>query len=200
MLKYNKNTMKGFKIMKSVLAGIFIGIGCIVYLTVGGFAGAFLFSIGLIAVLRFKAELFTGKAGLLPTKEISIQKLIEIWIGNFIGTFLITTIIMLTPKAALLAEAATQIISIRIANGFLANLALGIPCGLLMYIAVNGFEIQRPIYAILPVMVFIMAGFNHCIADMGYCHIAQDGFGTLISTTFGNIIGGCIIPWITRLD
>lgn len=83
--------------MESLLAGIFIGLGAIVYLRVGGLAGAFLFSVGLIAVLRFEAELFTGKAGLLATREINIRKLIEIWIGNFFGTFLIVLPLLSSP-------------------------------------------------------------------------------------------------------
>lgn len=44
-----------------MIAGIFIGIAAIANLKVGGeVLGAFLFSTGLIAVLRFEAELFTG--------------------------------------------------------------------------------------------------------------------------------------------
>ena len=51
----------------SILAGIFISLGCIVYLSIGSIAGALLFAVGLCAVLHFKAELFTGKVGLWVT-------------------------------------------------------------------------------------------------------------------------------------
>jgi formate/nitrite transporter FocA (FNT family) len=53
--------------MLSILAGMLIAMSGIAYLTVGGPIGASLFSLGLLAILHFKLELFTGKAGLLAT-------------------------------------------------------------------------------------------------------------------------------------
>ncbi len=71
--------------MLSILAGMLIGLGGIIYLRVGGPVGASLFAIGLLTILHFKLELFTGKAGLLATKEIKPFKLLSIWLGNFLG-------------------------------------------------------------------------------------------------------------------
>lgn len=48
------------------MAGIFISIGCVVNLAVGGIVGAALFSLGLTAILVFNFNLFTGKAGDFP--------------------------------------------------------------------------------------------------------------------------------------
>ena len=93
--------------MLSILAGIMIAIGGIVYLEVGGIIGAFLFSMGLLAVLNFKLELFTGKAGLLATNEIDWYSLGRIWIGNFIGTLITASVMASTSKGAILAEKAT---------------------------------------------------------------------------------------------
>lgn len=81
----------------SILAGIAISVGCILYLTIGGIAGAILFCVGLSTILIFKWNLFTGKAGLLITQEISVVKLSEIWLGNLIGTALTAMAISLTP-------------------------------------------------------------------------------------------------------
>ena len=39
--------------MFGILAGIMIGIGCLLYLQVGGVAGACLFSVGLMSVCLF---------------------------------------------------------------------------------------------------------------------------------------------------
>lgn len=48
--------------VKSIYAGIMIGLGGIAYLAVqGGLLGAFLFSIGLISVIEFDLNLYTGK-------------------------------------------------------------------------------------------------------------------------------------------
>ena len=48
------------------MAGIFIALGCVVNLAVGGVVGAALFSLGLTAILSFGFNLFTGKAGDFP--------------------------------------------------------------------------------------------------------------------------------------
>lgn len=50
------------EIRRSIAAGVCIGIGCIAYLSVDNrYVGAFLFSIGLMAVCVFRLNLFTGK-------------------------------------------------------------------------------------------------------------------------------------------
>ena len=42
-----------------------ISLGCTVYLKIGGIVGAILFSIGLLGVVTYQLNLFTGKAGFL---------------------------------------------------------------------------------------------------------------------------------------
>ena len=37
----------------SILAGIMISIGCVLYLTIGGLPGAVMFSLGLMSVILF---------------------------------------------------------------------------------------------------------------------------------------------------
>ena len=182
--------------MLSVLAGIMISMGCIVYLTCGGPIGAALFSIGLLTILVFKFELFTGKAGLLATNEIAGRKLLDIWCGNFVGTFITALIIYATPKGVELSALAEEIVQVKAANGDLVNFIYGVACGLLMYIAVSSWK-HGPIYTIIPVATFILCGFNHCVADMFYLHLGSTSFldyGMLIPTTVGNIIGTMLIP------
>lgn len=128
--------------MLSILAGIMIAVAGIVYLQVGGVAGALLFSMGLLTVLSFKLDLFTGKAGLLTTNEVSFGRLIGIWAGNFIGTTMTAFLISFTPIAPVLTEKAQRIVAIRITNDPIANLILGIGCGLLMYIGVRTYALQ----------------------------------------------------------
>jgi formate/nitrite transporter FocA (FNT family) len=65
-----------------------------------------MFSLGLLTVLIFKLELFTGKAGLLAANEMKIGKLSEIWIGNFIGTAIVAILLTFTPKGVDLFEKA----------------------------------------------------------------------------------------------
>lgn len=56
----------------SILAGMVIAIGCVCYLRVGAVAGAIIFATGLLSVIFFKFKLFTGQAGKLVTKEITV--------------------------------------------------------------------------------------------------------------------------------
>jgi formate/nitrite transporter FocA (FNT family) len=140
-------------------------------------------------------NLFTGKAGLLATNEIEFDDLIRIWIGNFIGCFIVALCLYVTPLGAVLYESAQTIVALRIANGPIANLMYGIFCGMMMYIAVTGYsKSQNVIFVFVPVAVFILSGFNHCVADMFYVLMGAntiEGFGTLIPSTIGNVIGAC---------
>ena len=185
--------------MLSIVAGMMIAIGGIIFLTLSGLEGALLFSMGLLTILCLKLELFTGKAGLLATKEITPGKLLEIWIGNFIGTLGMALMLLLTPRGIELSNKAMEIVAVRLANGFFVNFIYGIFCGMLMFMAVKTFAMTngQPLYAMLPVAIFILCGFNHCVADMFYLHMGCLHFSdylVLIPTTIGNIIGCNIIP------
>ena len=78
-----------------IIAGICIGIGGIVYLSSdNSVVGAFLFSIGLLSILYFRLQLFTGKIGYIFINKPSYAiELILTWIGNFIGTFFAAVLI-----------------------------------------------------------------------------------------------------------
>ena len=183
----------------SILAGMMIAIGGTVFLSVGDVAGALFFSMGLLSILIFKLELFTGKAGLLATKDIKVGKLIEIWFGNFFGTFAVALGLLFTPRGLVLTQKSMEIVVIRIENGIFANFIYGIMCGMLMFIAVKTFAMTngQPLYAMLPVAIFILCGFNHCVADMFYLHMGClhiSDYLVLIPTTIGNIVGCNIIP------
>lgn len=184
--------------MKSLLAGIAIGLGAIAYLNIGGVYGAIFFSLGLMIILSFQMELFTGKAGLLVTREIDWLKLAEIWVGNFLGTFLVAALYSMTPAGVALAVEAAEIIAVRVSNGYLVNFLLGIGCGVLMFVACRFYDKLGPGYIVFPIAVFILAGFNHCVADMFYLHMNCTEFlayKVLIPTTIGNLVGCNIIPW-----
>ena len=88
-------------------------------------------------------------------------------------------------------------------------LILGFFCGLLMYLAVESFrrkdEIPAPgriLMVFLCVMVFILSGFEHCIADMYYFSVAgMWNTDTLVRTlwmTLGNSLGGFLLPLLGR--
>ena len=186
--------------MLSIAAGMMIAIGGIIFLTLSGLEGALLFSMGLLTILCLKLELFTGKAGLLATREIKPGKHLQICIGNLLGSWIIAFLLIMTPRGIELTNKASEIVAIRLANGFFVNLIYGIMCGILMFMAVKTWQFTNgnPFYAMMPVGIFIMCGFNHCIADMFYLHMGCMhilDYYVLIPTTLGNLIGCNIIPW-----
>lgn len=186
--------------MLSIIAGFLIGMGGIIYLTLGGIAGALFFSLGLITIVTFKFHLFTGKAGLLTTGEITPIALFTIWCGNFVGTIFGAVAATMLSQSEMIIEKATAIVATRIANPSLVNFALGAMCGLLMYVAVTGFaKTNSYLFLIMPVAFFILAGFNHCVADMFYTILGAQSVKEithLIPTTLGNIAGCNIIPLV----
>ena len=73
----------------SIFAGVMIAIGAVIYLNCPNrIVGAFLFSIGLIVIMEFEFNLYTGKVGFARTFKDSLL-LVLIFITNAIGCSLI---------------------------------------------------------------------------------------------------------------
>jgi formate/nitrite transporter FocA (FNT family) len=81
-----KETLK--IIPSAILAGICIAIGGTVFATIGGLAGAVLFSFGLLAVVHYGLHLYTGKAGFFCSWKGIFQLLTVILFGNVLGCYL----------------------------------------------------------------------------------------------------------------
>lgn len=184
--------------IKAVLAGLCIGLGGVVYLScTSKLAGAIFFSIGLLTILIFKLKLFTGACGLLIEADKKLQysiELILIWIGNFLGTFLVALAVTNTRLSFDLS-----FVDIKLADSFSSLLILGIGCGFLMYVGVTAFNLTKlgPIIPIMCVSVFILSGFEHCVADMFYFSLLElsvDVLLRLLVITIGNMLGSWLIP------
>ena len=67
-----------------------------------------------------------------------------------------------------------------------------------MYIAVTGFtKTNNYLFLILPVVTFMISGYNHCVTDMFYVNLGVTelkDYLILIPTTIGNFLGSSIIP------
>ena len=185
--------------MLSILAGILIGIAGRIYLNVGGVAGAILFAAGLIVILLFGLKLFTGKAGLIATGEISFLKLCGIWCGNFLGTAVAAMSLSSSQIAA-----ATSIVQARLAARPLELLFNGFLCGILMYAAVTGYKQTQNIFVpAFCVAAFILCGGNHCVADMFYVNAGYNSlsdYWILLPVSFGNLLGCVTIPTVLAIE
>ena len=191
--------------IKGTYAGILIGIGGTVFLSVQNtVAGSFLFSIGLLTICMYQMNLYTGKVGyVLVNKASYLIELLFSLIGNAAGTFLVGFLMRLTRQTSII-DRAVGISNAKINDSILSILILSIFCGMLMYIAVNNYkesknEIGKYIGIFMCVMTFILCGFEHCVANMYYFFVSNTislkVFLYLLIMVLGNSIGSIVIAY-----
>lgn len=156
--------MKNFVLM-SIFAGLLIGTGGLVYLRVGGIAGAVLFAFGLLSVVMCGAQLFTGKSGFLPARQI--PKLILMLAANAIGC-LIAAVIALYCINTSVQTNLDSIITARQNASWISLLVTSSGTGMIMTLAVYGARKQHYLPLLFGVPVFILCGLPHCVADAFY--------------------------------
>ena len=178
---------KGRQFVSAVLAGMMIGMGGTVYLSqTNSVVGSFLFAVGLFTVVVFQLHLFTGKIGYLPFQNLTyLTELLITWIGNLVGTFLTATMVRNSRIYEGMAERVEQIAAVKLNDDFLSIFLLAIFCGMLMFIAVDCFKTQKGstlqfIGVFVPVMVFILSGFEHVIANMFYFSLSASWSGAAL--------------------
>ncbi len=197
-LKKNINIL-----FKGIYAGMMIGIGGTVYLSISNsIIGAIFFSVGLLTICIYKMNLYTGMIGYIIENKLNyIVTLLLTLIGNFIGT-MITSLLVLNTRIANLSVRAKEISSIKINDNYLSIFILSIFCGMLMYIAVNTFKkekdsIVRYLAIFICVIVFILSGFEHCIANMYYISLAKlwslKAVLSMLIMILGNSVGSIFI-------
>ena len=166
---------ENFKILlRAILAGIMISIGGTIYLMLDRSPfGAFLFGIGLFMICALGYNLYTGKIGYIVHNKLKyLIELVITLIGNFLGTFACGYVLSLTRIGETLRERATVICNIKVADNMLSVFVLSVFCGMLMFLAVDLFkrlyDVGKYFAVFLCVTVFILAGFEHCVANMYY--------------------------------
>ncbi len=200
--------------VNAVCAGIFIGIAGTVYLaTANGMFGAVLFGFGLMMIVCCKYSLFTGAVGYLVNHGRDffsyLGGLAVIWAGNLVGTFLVGTAIRCSRTALSVSEKVSRISQAKIDDSWQSLLILAFFCGILMYCAVETSRrtdlksIFRFAGLFLPVCIFILSGFEHCIANMFYFSLAGvwsvETLGLILLMTLGNALGGMLLPAIDKI-
>ena len=208
----NKGTKKYIAlILNAVLSGIMIGVGGTVYLLCENkIAGSFLFSFGLFTIVQRGFALYTGKVGYIPENSpIYIIETLITLIGNAAGTALTAYLMKLTRFSAALSEKAKVCMDNKTSDSIISQLVLGVFCGMLMYLAVDNAKESRKknadisfVFGIcVPVMIFIICGFNHSIADAFYMFSAgtfPEDIPYILIVAAGNAAGGMMIPLIKK--
>ncbi len=195
-------------ILKAILAGMCIGIAGLVYLSVENhIIGALLFSFGLLVIVGRGYFLYTGKVGyLIPYNKGYLLVLGITLLGNMIGIAVIAYLFRLTGISEVVT-AGSDLFALKIEHAWYETLALAIFCGMMMYIAVDSFKIAKQdlvkvVVLIFAVMVFILAKFEHSIANMLYFFLSDTytlkGVLYLLIMVFGNAIGSVMLRLLER--
>ena len=203
-MKYYKNDL-----LKAIFAGIIITIASLVYLSMDNkIIGSILFNIALITIVTYELNLFTGKIGYLLQENYKYSiKILIIILGNLIGTITTSYLALQTRYANKFIQKATYLTDIKLSDDAISILILSIFCGILMYIGVHGYkhikhEVGKYIVIILCVCTFILAGFEHSIANSVY--ITLSGSWSLFAIYYfvimliGNSIGAIAIASIHK--
>lgn len=166
------------------------------------YVGAMLFTIGLFTIYTLNFNLYTGKVGFL-LEDKDIVAVLLIWLGNLAGTvgtgilFLNTRLVTTTT----LVSKATSVSAVKIGDGLLSAFILGCFCGLMMYIAAKSYKLTHDtcnsvggyVGMFLCVMLFLLLGFEHSVANMFYFTVAGAWSGeavvALIVVSLGNAVG-----------
>jgi len=197
--------MKYSKIFVSaILAGACIGCGGLVYLSLDNkVLGSLFFTVGLFTICIFGLHLFTGKVCyVFQNDKAYLFSIPVIWIGNLIGTGAVAAMARFS-RLDFLVEKAVAVSQVKLGDDFLSLFLLAILCNIFIYIGVEGFksaphEAGKYLALFFGVMVFILCGFEHCIANMFYFSLAgvwsTHTIACLVVMTAGNALGGIIFP------
>ncbi|MDF2587336.1 MAG: hypothetical protein K0S41_1177 [Anaerocolumna sp.] len=199
--------MKTF--FKAIMAGIAISMGGVIYLTLENhMVGALLFSIGLFTIYTFGLDLYTGKVCYIPNKNPKfLLTVLTVLLGNAVGT-IGTGYTLRATKLAKLVDHTVEVVNTKLSDTIFSTFIMAIFCGILMCIAVIGFQtikdsVGKHIALIFPIMVFILSGFEHSIADMFYFSMAnawdKKALLYIIVIALGNLVGGAALPLAIRL-
>ena len=211
--------------LSAILAGAVIAFGGTVFLSVENtVVGSLFFTIGLFVVCTRGLHLFTGKVCYVFDNDMAYAKTLPvIWLGNLVGTSLIALAEKCTRLASLSARA-QGICELKLSEPLFGAFILAVFCNVMIYIGVEGYrsnphELGKYLALFFGVCVFILCGFEHCVANMyfipaglmakavpAYAQLAAESgldlsaltvsnfvVKNLIPVTIGNILGGVIL-------
>ena len=188
----------------------------------GKLLGGIVFAIAVLLIVFIGAELFTGNNLVMAfgafDKKVSWAQVGKVWlvsyIGNFVGCLILSVIFVLAGASGTADYYA----------GFIGN-KLSIPVGEIFFRAIlcNFFvclavacgmkcknEVAKFFMIILCISGFVVAGFEHCIANMATFVTAAllvpggisltAALKSMVIVTIGNMIGGgLLLAWPLRM-
>ncbi len=219
-LSFTKASMTVKKrFLLSFMAGVFISLGGQGFLTIFNdpFLRAAVFPVGLMLIVLVGGELFTGNCLMIfgcLNKKIKIKdfisSILQVWFGNFIGSLFVVLLVyfsgMYKPDSALATTIAT-VANAKISLSFTQILLKGILCNILVALGVwFAYTAKDTIGKLFgcwfPVMLFVLCGYEHCVANMFFLPLGAmvDNsititaiLGNIVPATIGNFIGGGLL-------
>lgn len=231
----------GRMLVLAVFAGAFIALAgagastapvTVASASAGKLIGACIFPAGLAMVLLAGSELFTGNCLMsvaLLEKKISWGAMLRNWVlvyvGNFIGAAAVAAAFVLSGTPALfgnaLGGALINTAAAKVSLSFGAAFLRGVLCNLLVclavWIAAGAKDVTGKVIGLFfPIMLFVLCGFEHSIANMFYipagmlaamdpAYLAAAAVDpsvltlgaffvrNLLPVTLGNIVGGAVL-------
>ena len=232
---------------KAVMAGAMIAMGAaassvaahtIPDVGLARLAAAAVFPVGLMMVILLGAELFTGdclmvmsvSAGKQSLRNV-IRVLAVVYAGNFVGAAVLAWLVSMSGQldysAGMLGAYTIKVALGKVNLSFSQGVVSGILCNILICAAVLMAMCAKDVTgkllaAFFTIMLFVTAGFEHCVANMyyitagllakqnaAYVSLAMETYGisgaqlsglnvssfltgNLLPVTIGNIIGGVV--------
>lgn len=213
-------------------AGVFIGFAGIASTTISAtvdnasvarLLSACVFPAGMAMVLVAGSELFTGNNLIIISvleKKVRLWDMLKNWIfvflGNFLGAAFVAVLVVYGHTPGLyggrLAEKMVAAALVRVEQSFSEAFIRGILCNILVCIAVWAAFAAKTVSGKLlmsfwPIMLFVLCGFEHSIADIYFCiagiltageygldpgvlNVGSFFLRNLLPVTLGNIVGG----------
>lgn len=183
--------------IRSILAGICIGLGGAIFLKLGGVIGSIMFSFGLLTIIHYKLPLYTGIAGFIQLDNPrDYFRMTIALLGNILGCYLLSLL--------QIDVVGSTVIQSRIDVGYLSCFLRAIGCGIIMTLIVKASRDGNKILILFGVSLFILLGFYHSIADAFYAAVSdkmllKEYWINYLIIVLGNFVG-CNIPRLFRYE
>ena len=213
--------------MRSIMAGLYLSMAAILSFSLGALfqdntavsktlvAGTF--GIGLAMIVFLGGELFTGNCftTMIPvySKKLKIKDLIPAWIicylGNCVGSIIVCAIFIGSGSLKdVMTTYLTASITAKLNFDIIQLLLKAVLCNFVVCVgAYAGMKVQDSItkfvFILLIVMIFVLPGFEHCIANVSTFTMGLTLLGNNVSwinlplhmliSTIGNILGGSVL-------
>lgn len=179
--------MEMINLYRSITAGFLISIASMIYANCQNhILGALLFSLSLIAIIRYDAVIYTGSVGYCHFKLNDILAIILVLIGNIVGCCF----------SFLFPNNSYDIITQKLSMSVWQIMSGSILCGVLVFIAIVLDYDGNMFTTIMCVMAFILAGGEGSITNICYLFNARiftlKALEFIILVIIGNAIGATI--------